>query len=218
MEILLVDDDVELAEMLVEFLASQDIRLSVRHTGPEGLTEASTGAYDLVLLDVMLPGMDGFEVLRRLRPLAPTPVVMLSARGDYPSRIEGLETGADDYVPKPFDPHELTARIRAVLRRSGASDSLEVAGLRLDPAARRAANGDTDLGLTSIEFDILEILVRQSGRLVSRDSISRKLYGRDAGPFDRSIDVHISHLRRKLGDRHRIVTVRGAGYQFAPEP
>lgn len=219
--LLLIDDDVELVSLMEEFFQAQGYALKGAHDGPRGLQEALTGRYDMVLLDVMMPGFDGFEVLRRLRQQSSVPVVMLTARGEPRSRIQGLDSGADDYLPKPFEPMELLARVRAVLRRGkvGSDDALqpvEVGGVRLDPGGRGVYCEGEPVEVTTIEFDILESLMRGAGRVVSRDQLSMRLYGREASPFDRSIDVHVSHLRKKLervGDCIR--TVRGIGYQFA---
>jgi two-component system response regulator CpxR len=218
--ILIVDDDVELSSLMTEFLAEQGFDCKAAHNGPDGLRAALAGAFDLVLLDVMMPGFDGFEVLRRLREQNEVPVLMLTARTESQSRILGLESGADDYLPKPFEPLELAARIRAILRRSRPSTSIdgavEIGPLRLDANARRLFHRGDEIEITSVEFDILELLMRSAGTVVSRDDLMQRLYQRPATPFDRSIDVHISHLRKKLepaGDPIR--TVRGVGYQFA---
>jgi two-component system response regulator CpxR len=173
----------------------------------------------LVVLDVMLPGLDGFEVLRRLRRQSRVPVLMLTARGEDVDRIVGLELGADDYLPKPFNPRELVARIRAVLRRGEAdapSPTLSLNGVTLSPGARTVTADGAPVVLTSLEFDILERLLRAAGRVLSRDQLMQSLYDRPASALDRSIDVHVSHLRRKLG-RDRIKTIRGVGYVF-PRP
>lgn len=221
--ILVVDDDVELANLIGEFLTAQAYEWRTVHDGPSGLAEALSGEYDLVLLDVMMPGFDGFELLRRLREKSPVPVLMLTAQGDPRQRIQGLDTGADDYLPKPFEPGELLARMRAILRRTqrqpqGGGQSLEIGSVRLDSRARTVHSAGEPVEVTSAEFDILEVLMRGAGRVVTRDEISQKLYSRNASPFDRSIDVHVSHLRKKLeGGGSSILTVRGAGYQFAVE-
>ena len=218
--ILLVDDDSELTALMAEFFAEQDFTLKAVHNGPVGLAECLSGSYDLVLLDVMLPGFDGFELLRRLRADSQVPVIMLTDRTESQSRILGLETGADDYLPKPFEPLELLARIRAVLRRSGPREAglpaiLEISGVRVEPKSRRVFYANHPIDLTTIEFDILESLMRSAGRVVSRDELMQRLYQREATPFDRSIDVHISHLRKKLErDVDLIRTIRGVGYQF----
>jgi two-component system response regulator CpxR len=221
--VLLVDDDLELCELMREFFAPRGVRLEPVHDGTRGLARALRGAFDLILLDVMMPGLDGFEVLRQVRRQSAVPVIMLTARAAQADRVAGLDAGADDYLPKPFGPEELLARIRAVLRRTerlrgAAPEALEAGGVRLVPAAREARAGDEPLALTTAEFDILEFLLRHAGRTVSRDELTAALYHRRASPFDRALDVHISNLRRKLGPRGgRIVTVRGVGYLFRAE-
>jgi two-component system, OmpR family, response regulator CpxR len=222
MRILVIDDDVELGALLKEFLEREGFSLEFVHEGRKGLERALSGAFDLVVLDVMLPGMDGFEILKRLRQSNRTPVLMLTARGEDIDRIVGLELGADDYLPKPFNPRELTARIRAILRRSDPlepSNRIEVNGVSLDPGARGVSADGTPVELTTIEFDILEMLMRAAGRVLSRDALMERLYNRKATPFDRSMDMHISHIRRKLESampgHSMIKTVRGVGYQFA---
>ena len=219
MRILVIDDDVELAGLLKEFLQREGFQADFAHDGRTGLERALTGSPDLVVLDVMLPGLDGFEVLRRLRQSSRVPVVMLTARGEDVDRIVGLELGADDYLPKPFNPRELVARIRAVLRRTDVvpgATRLEVNGVVLDPGSREVLCDGRRIELTTLEFDILEQLMRAAGRVLSRDALMEALYNRKASPFDRSMDMHISHLRKKLecGERALIKTVRGVGYQF----
>jgi two-component system response regulator CpxR len=185
------------------------------------LKVALSGLYGLLLLDVMMPGFDGFELLRRLRAESTVQVIMLTARTEQQSRILGLETGADDYLPKPFDPLELLARVRAVLRRSGEMErkrsfALNISGVRLDPGTRQAYMQGMSAELTTVEYEILELLMRSAGRVVSRDELSQRLYQRGATPFDRAIDVHISHLRKKLNNNYELIrTARGVGYQFA---
>jgi len=203
-----------------EFFEQQGFVCRIAYNGSDGLREALSGGYDVVLLDVMMPVFDGFEVLRRLRAESDVPVIMLTARTESSSRILGLETGADDYLPKPFEPLELVARIRAVLRRARPTAvpnaPLEISGVRIEPASRRLYLRGEPVDVTTIEYDILETLMRSAGRVVSRDELMQRLYQRDASPFDRSIDVHISHLRKKLeGTRELIRTIRGVGYQFA---
>ena len=219
--ILLVDDDVELANLIAEFLTKQGFLLTPRHTGQDGLTEALEGTYDLVILDVMLPGLDGFEVLRRLRCSSYVPVILLTARTQMADIIRGLHSGADDYLPKPVEPRELAARMRAILRRVAAHTGprgLAVNNLRLEPASRRIFQCGTPVDVTSVEYDILETLLRSAGRVVSRDELAQKLYKRQATPFDRAIDVHISHLRKKLAGSHEMIrTVRGVGYFFTAD-
>lgn len=217
--VLLVDDDVELCALLQEFFDAQGIRVDAVHDGRRGLSRALGGGYDLLLLDVMMPGLDGFALLRQVRRQSEVPVIMLTARVAKADRLGGLDAGADDYIPKPFDPDELLARARAVLRRAGraakSDDVLNAGVLRLIPSAREARCEGITIPLTTIEYDILEFLVRASGRIVSRDELTAALYQRRASPFDRAIDVHVSRLRKKLGPYgDRIATVRGVGYLF----
>ncbi len=220
MRILLIDDDVELCSLLAELLEREGFAVQSEHDGRSGLERALAGGYDLVVLDVMLPTLDGFEILKRLRRESRVPVLMLTARGEDVDRIIGLELGADDYLPKPFNPRELVARIRAILRRyeprpAAASGRIEVNGITLDPGTREVFSNGRRVEVTTFEFDILEMLMRAAGRVLSRDALMESLYNRKATPFDRSIDMHVSHLRRKLEtDRTLIKTVRGVGYQF----
>jgi two-component system response regulator CpxR len=217
--ILVIDDDAELCSLLAEFLGREGFTVEFRHDGLSGLARATEGVFDLVVLDVMLPGLDGFEVLRRLRAKSRLPVLMLTARGEDVDRIVGLELGADDYLPKPFNPRELAARIRAILRRvrgpASAEGRIEVNGVTLDPGTRSVEVDGRPVELTTFEFEILELLMRAAGRVLSRDALMEHLYNRKATPFDRSIDMHVSHLRKKLEvSRPLIKTVRGVGYQF----
>jgi two-component system, OmpR family, response regulator CpxR len=224
--VLIVDDDVELCELLEEFLGQEGYVVESYHRGSGAAEEAVSGAFDLVVLDVMLPGCSGFEVLRRIRASSMVPILMLTARGEEVDRIVGLEMGADDYLPKPFSPRELAARMRAVLRRiepRGAvagprPEALEVGDLALDPGARTATLDGDEVRLTGIEFSLLELLVRHAGTVVGRDELSQEVLGRRANSFDRSLDVHVSNLRRKLGPLadggERIKTVRGVGYLY----
>jgi DNA-binding response OmpR family regulator len=229
--ILLIDDDVELCSMLSDYLGRHDYQVTAIHDGKTGLAKALGGNYSIMLLDVMLPGLDGFEVLRRLRAAAsPMNVLLLTARGEDVDRIVGLEIGADDYLPKPSNARELLARIRAILRRSGnaeaapvAGDFLEVIGLEMDTAARVARCGGTVLELTDVEFGLLQTLMRSAGEVVAREQLAETVLGRKFHPFDRSLDMHVSRLRHKLdaadnfGDR--VKTIRGVGYQLAvPAP
>jgi two-component system, OmpR family, response regulator CpxR len=217
--ILVIDDDVELCGLLEEFLKREGYGVEFRHEGNQGLARALEGGVDLLVLDVMLPGIDGFEILRRLRQKSNLPVLMLTARGEDVDRIVGLELGADDYLPKPFNPRELSARIRAILRRMESRQStegrIEVNGVALDPASRSVEVEGAQVELTTFEFDILEMLMRSAGRVLSRDALMESLYSRKATPFDRSIDMHVSHLRKKLERQRTLIkTIRGAGYQF----
>ena len=222
MRILIVDDDEELAGLLSELLTREGFRVDMQHDGIKGLNTALAGGYDLMILDVMLPGMDGFEILRRVRRESRLPVLMLTARGEDEDRIIGLELGADDYLPKPFNTRELVARVRAIMRRleeRRPGQKFEVNGISIDPGTRDVTRNGTPVEVTTFEFDILETLMRAAGRVVSRDDLMEELYGRKATPFDRSVDMHISHLRKKLeSDKPLIKTVRGVGYQFVRSP
>jgi two-component system response regulator CpxR len=217
----LIDDDVELCSLMSAFFAQHGFSILAEHDGTRGLARAFEHRFDLVVLDVMMPGLDGFEVLRQLRRRSSVPVVMLTARTAQVDRIAGLNAGADDYLPKPFGPDELLARIRAVLRRAGQlparkPDVLEVSGIRLHSGTREVWRGEKEVSLTSVEFDILDMLMRSAGRVVSRDELAAILYQREASPYERSLDVHVSHLRKKLEhkDRGLIRTIRGVGYMF----
>jgi two-component system, OmpR family, response regulator CpxR len=223
MRLLLIDDDVELTSLMQEFLGQNEMEVEAVADGTQGLARALNGGYDLVILDGMLPGLDGFEVLRQLRRRSNVPVIMLTAKVAPQDRINGLDMGADDYLTKPFGPEELVARIRAVLRRSGTGglapkqDMVEVGGLRVDPAAREAYLSTGACGLTNIQFEVLEYLMRHAGRAVSRDELTAVLHQRDATPFERWLDVHISQLRKKIeaDGATRIHTIRGVGYMFS---
>jgi len=209
--------------LLVEFLSRQGFSVECEHEGHRGLDKAQHGGFDLAVLDVMLPGMDGFEILRRLRERSRVPVLMLTARGEDLDRIAGLEAGADDYLAKPFNPRELVARIRAILRRLEKPPSpegpLEVNGVRIDPGAREVTVNGKKIELTTYEFDILELLMRTAGEVLSRDDLMEHLYNRKATAYDRSIDMHISHLRKKLESGQPVIkTIRGVGYQFCRSP
>lgn len=215
---LIVDDDRDLSGLLTEYLASVGIAAITAADGSSGLAKALEDGVDLVILDVMLPRLDGFELLRQLRKRSDVPVIMLTARRDREDRINGLETGADDYLPKPFDPDELLARARAVLRRARPSTSpveevIEIGGLAIEAHHRVVRYGNRKVDVTAFEFEILDLLVRPVGRLVSRDEISGVLYQRPAQAYDRSVDVHVSRLRQKLVPAGvRIKSIRGVGY------
>jgi len=222
--ILLVDDDAELCALLTEFLRREGFTVDCAHDGHQGLEMALKPGVDLVVLDVMLPGIDGFEILKRLRQHSKVPVMMLTARGEDVDRIVGLELGADDYLPKPFNPKELAARIRAILRRyaprpPAPSSRVEMNGIILNPGTREVFSNGKPVELTTFEFDILELLMRSAGRVLSRDALMENFYSRKATPFDRSLDMHISHLRKKLENGDALIkTIRGVGYQFASSP
>jgi two-component system, OmpR family, response regulator CpxR len=228
--ILVIDDDVELCDLLSEYLGAEGFAVEAVHDGREGLARATSGGFALLVLDVMLPGQNGFEVLRRLREVSQVPVVMLTARGEDVDRIVGLEMGADDYLAKPFNPRELVARIRAIQRRlertddetRGVGEVLAVGDVELRLASRTVLRGDDEVALTSAELTLLEVLLRDAGSVVSREDLSQRVLGRRFSPYDRSIDVHVSNLRKKLGlstrGKERIKTVRGHGYLYAVEP
>ncbi|MDY0162071.1 response regulator transcription factor [Desulfobotulus sp.] len=229
LRILVIDDDRELTALLAEYLGSEGFAVEGVQDGAEGLEKALTGDADLVVLDVMMPGMGGLEVLRRLRMKSTLPVVMLTARGEDVDRIVGLEIGADDYLGKPFNPRELVARIRAVLRRSGGdgegsggmeeSRPVELGDVRLYPGSRRVLRGGEMVSLTMVEFDFLALFLSHAGEALGREFLSSEVLGRDLGVYDRSVDVHVSSLRRKLGPRpdgvERIRAIRGVGYLYA---
>jgi DNA-binding response OmpR family regulator len=225
--LLLVDDNPKLCRMVKEYLEPLGYDIAVAHTGPDGLDKALHGDFDAVILDVMLPGLDGFSVLKQLRTESAVPVLMLTGRGEAPDRISGLELGADDYVPKTFSPRELLARLRAVIRRSVVTAAqarrvpqppIVVGALQVDPETRQASFHGQPLPLTPTEFDLLLSLARDCGRVKTREQLLLEVADRDFESFDRSIDVHISSLRRKLGDDpkkpHLILTVRSAGYML----
>jgi two-component system response regulator CpxR len=225
--VLLVDDDVELCALHQEILESEGFEVSLAYDGKSGVEAMANSPSDIVVLDIMMPGMGGIETLRQIRRSSSVPILMLTARGDDIDRILGLELGADDYVPKPCTPRELVARLRAILRRAtpgspGGTDALRTGALVVDPAARRATWRGAPLDLTGAEFNLLEQLARNVGRVVSKEELSRRALGRKLTRYDRSIDVHLAHLRAKLGDladgRSPIQTVRGLGYQLLAEP
>ncbi len=224
--LLLIDDDQELCSILQGYLARYGFDVIAENSGEVGLQRALSGDFAMVLLDVMLPGMDGFEVLRRLRASSQISVLLLTARGEDVDRIVGLEIGADDYLPKPFNPRELLARIRAILRRSQTNQSerpaikhLSSGGLELDAGARNATCNGIELNLTGVEFDLLQALMEAPGRILTREFLSELVLDREFTPFDRSLDTHICRLRRKMDDAAndggRIKTIRSVGYQLA---
>jgi two-component system, OmpR family, response regulator CpxR len=224
--ILVIDDDVELCALVAEYLEPEGFQIEAVYEGNRGLERALSGDHRLVVLDVMLPGMNGFDVLRKVRNTSRIPVLLLTARGEDVDRIVGLEIGADDYLPKPFNPRELVARIRAILRRSLIDDKsapipdvLHVGDVDLDPATRTVLRNGQPVDLTSVEFNLLHVLLREAGRVVSRERLVDEVLSRKFSPFDRSIDMHVSKVRKKLGDSDNgsdhIKTVRGVGYIFA---
>ena len=225
--ILLVDDDVELCQLLTNYLAHDGFQSVAVHDGIEGLEQALSGEFALVILDLMLPGMVGTEVLSRIRLRSSLPVIMLSARGEDTDRILGLESGADDYVPKPFNPRELSARIHSVLRRVSAAqhpgggpvpEHVLIGDVELDAGSRSVRRGTRIVDVTSVEFDLLEAFFKAPGRVIPREELTKVVLGRELGALDRSIDVHVSNLRRKLGPapdgRERIKAVRSVGYLY----
>src|SRR6476646_1853241 len=225
--ILIVDDDFELCSLVSEYLAPEGFRVESVHDGETGLQRALSGNYLMVVLDVMLPGMSGFDVLRRIRATSRVPVLLLTARGEDVDRIVGLEIGADDYLPKPFNPRELVARIRAILRRTRSGDRsgsgqpaeiLRVGEVELDPATRTVLQKGKPVEFTSVEFNLLHVLLREAGRVVPRERLVDIVLSRKFSPFDRSIDMHVSKIRKKLGESDsgldHIKTVRGVGYIF----
>ncbi len=223
--LLVVDDDRELCHLLTQYLEPEGFVVSSVHTGADGLRVGIEGNHELIVLDVMLPDMKGFDVLREVRMRIRTPVLMLTAKGDDFDRILGLELGADDYLPKPFNPRELIARISAILRRSGWQSEnsrpplVKSGDIEIDLAARTASKAGELLRLTSAEFDILHMFVELPGQVLTREALVEKVLDRKFSPFDRSIDLHISNLRRKLGRQsdggERIRSVRGIGYLYA---
>ena len=226
--VLLVDDDRELTALLAEYLTREGFEVQAAHDGQHGETEALSGRYDIIVLDVMMPRLSGIEVLRRIRTRSQIPVLLLTARGDNVDRIAGLELGADDYVPKPSSPGELVARLRAILRRTGTmrldnagQDNLVCGALEINPGTRTAHWQGRALELTGTEFCLLEELARHAGQLVSKQQLSLNALGRPLTRFDRRIDVHISSIRQKLGlrgdNQSWIVSVRGQGYQLVSE-
>lgn len=227
--VLMIDDDVKLCRLVKEYLEMMGFVVESAHTGTEGLEQVSRGNYQAVILDVMLPGMDGFEVLKQIRKVSSVPVLMLTALGDESDRIVGLEIGADDYLPKTFSTRELLARLRAVTRRSALTASqtknepeeIVVNDIHINPAARIVRQHEQILNLTALEFDLLLCLARSAGNVLDRDKLLNEIAGRDYDVFDRSIDVHISSLRRKLSDDPKnpryIKTVRSVGYMLVEQ-
>lgn len=227
-QILIIDDDVALSELLTEYLIPEGFHVESVQDGETGLEKACSGVYDIIILDVMLPVINGFEVLRQVRTKANTPVIMLTARGEEVDRIVGLEIGADDYLPKPFNPRELVARIRAILRRTRREQDhvltpllpkrLQVGDVEMDMAARLVFRSGEKVDLTAVEFNLLEVLLRNAGELVPREELIQTVLGRSPYPYDRSIDVHVSKLRKKLGHEvsgmERIKTIRSVGYLY----
>lgn len=223
-KILIIDDDEDLCELVTEYLGVEGFETEAVNDGSAGLTAALSGRYDMAILDVMLPKMNGFEVLRNLRAKSSLPVLMLTARGDDMERIVGLETGADDYLPKPFNPRELVARLRAILRRTSpeagdrTSERFKVDDIEISESARTAWLDSRELILTSVEFDLLRELLKGAGKVLKKEDLSRRVLDRELSPFDRSLDMHISNLRKKLGPRpdgsERIKTVRSIGYIY----
>lgn len=227
--ILVIDDDIELCELLKEYLVPEGFEVEAVHDSNKGIERALSGEHDFVVLDVMLPGVSGFEVLRALRRTSTVPVLMLTARGEDVDRIVGLEMGADDYLPKPFNPRELVARIRAIRRRGetkreteqeeAINEQITVGDVDLDAGTRMVRKSGRAVELTAAEFDLLDMLLRSAGHVISRKDLVSKVLGRGLDPFDRSIDVHISSLRKKLGHKvkgmERIKTIRGIGYLYA---
>ena len=222
--ILIIDDDSELCTLLADFLHLEGFQSSAVHDGANAVEHCRQHCYDAIVLDIMLPGLQGLDVLRQLRGFSDTPVLMLTARGEDTDRIIGLEMGADDYLPKPCNPRELAARLRAILRRGQlttqeqAKSPLQVGEVILNPAQRSASHAGADLQLTSAEFNVLQALLQQAGAVVGKEALSQQALGRALSAYDRSIDVHISKIRKKLaasGGENLIISVRGVGYQFS---
>jgi DNA-binding response OmpR family regulator len=224
--VLVIDDDVELCNLVSRFLVREGFQIDSVNGGAQGIERALSGDYALVVLDVMMPEMSGFDVLRRIRAESPLPVLMLTARGDALDRVLGLEMGADDYLPKPFSPPELAARIRAILRRakpgtpqSSINTTITIGEIELDSGARVVRHGHQLINLTTVEFDLLEALMRGAGQVLNREKLTRDILGREFSPFDRSIDTHVCNLRKKIGPlpdgADRIKGVRGIGYLYA---
>lgn len=225
-KILIIDDDEELCELVSEYLTVEGFEVEAVHDGETGLKQALAGEFDMAILDVMLPKMNGFDVLRELRKESNFPILMLTARGEDMERIVGLEIGADDYLPKPFNPRELVARLRTILRRMEnvknaenlSTEKLEIEDLVVSLSGRTAKVDGEKLGLTAVEFDLLVALVREAGNVVKKEDLSLDVLERELSPYDRSLDMHISNLRKKLGkhdnDEDRIKTIRSVGYIY----
>lgn len=224
-KLLLIDDDKELTQLINEYLTAEGFEVDMVHDGQQALEITNYDQYAAIVLDVMLPIRSGFEVLKQLRQKCQTPVLMLTAKGDTIDRVIGLEIGADDYLPKPCDPRELVARIRAVLRRAAPStnqhpviERLSAEKLTLHLGSRSVTWGDTDVPLTGTEFSVLELLVRSAGQVISKDDMTEQALNRKLTPYDRSIDVHVSNIRKKLthagANKELIINVRGAGYML----
>ena len=222
--ILLVDDDQELCRMLADYLAAEQIQVTAAHDGQTGVESVRSGTFDAVVMDITMPVLDGFEALRQIRSFSNLPVLMLTARGDETDRIVGLELGADDYLPKPFNPRELSARLKAVLRRvrqaaDTTANSLRFSDLTLFHGSQTLEIAGNPVSLTATEYGILEMLVQSAGEVVRRETLSENVLGRRLTPFDRSLDTHVANLRKKLGPdadgQPRIKTVRGQGYLLA---
>lgn len=221
-QVLIIDDDTELTELLIEYLEQEGFKLTCVHDGETGIKKALNQPFDAIILDVMLPKLNGFEVLRGIREHANTPVLMLTARGDDIDRIVGLEIGADDYLPKPCNPRELVARLKAILRRTQKAPvhkpSIEYHNIIVDCSKRLVTVAGVPLELTNAEFNILEMLMKSPGQAFSKEELTEYALGRKYTAYDRSIDVHISNLRNKIGDnnpdKELIKTVRGFGYMF----
>ncbi|TQV78264.1 response regulator transcription factor [Exilibacterium tricleocarpae] len=224
-DLLLVDDDLELCDLMQEYLTAEGFAVDMAHDGQQALEKTAHNSYEVIVLDVMLPIHNGFDVLRKLRDYCQTPVLMLTAKGETVDRIVGLEMGADDYLPKPCNPRELVARLRAILRRTDAAatqqepeDALQVDQLELHLGSRSTRIAGRDVNLTGAEFTVLELLVRSAGKVISKEALTEQALGRKLTPYDRSIDVHVSNIRKKLSlcgaSKDLIINIRGAGYML----
>src|SRR2546421_9736618 len=227
-QVLVIDDDVELCQLVTRYLTQEGFQIESVNGGASGAELALSGNYALIVLDVMMPGINGFDVLRSIRAQSRIPVLMLTAKGDALDRVLGLDLGADDYLPKPFNPQELAARIRAILRRAKPASAnsnhlppapIIVGDVELDMGARVVRRRGEVLNLTTVEFDLLEVLLRVAGQVIGREKLTRDVLGREFSPFDRSIDTHVCNLRKKIGlladGTERIKGVRGIGYLYA---